>query len=173
MIPFMNSHLSVREATAADAPTLARLNFVVQSLHHDAYPNRFHEPDDVRVEQFYRQLLQPEGDRHGARARSWLCVDIEDEAVGYVLAMLRERPDNPFTKAIRWIELDQVAIVDEARGGGAGRLLVSVVIDWAQDLGVELLELSVWDFNEVARAFFGAMGAQPLWHRQQVNLEAT
>ena len=63
--------------------------------------------------------------------------------------------------------------MDEARGGSAGRLLASVVIDWAQDLGVELIELSVWDFNEGARAFFGAMGAQPLWHRQQVNLEAT
>ena len=172
MIPFMNSHLSVREATAADAPTLARLNSVVQSLHHDAYPNRFHEPNEVRVEPFYRQLLQPEGNPKGARARSWLCVDIEDEAVGYVLAVLRERPDNPFTKAIRWIELDQVAIVDEACGGGAGRLLASVVIDWAQDLGIELLELSVWDFNEGARAFFGAIGAQPLWHRQQVKLEA-
>ena len=45
-------------------------------------------------------------------------------------------------------ELDQIAVVDEACGGGAGRLLASVVIDWAQDLGVELIELSVWDFNE-------------------------
>ncbi len=172
MIPLVISHLSVREATAADAPTLARLNTVVQRLHHDAYPNRFHEPNEARVEPFYRQLLQPEGNPKGARARSWLCVDVADEAVGYVLAVLRERPDNPFTKAIRWIELDQVAIVDEARGGGAGRLLASVVIDWAQDLGIELLELSVWDFNEGARAFFGAIGAQPLWHRQQVKLEA-
>ncbi len=93
-------------------------------------------------------------------------------SVGTEPRLVRERPDNPFTKPIRWIELDQIAIVDEARGGGAGRLLASVVIDWAQALGVELLELSVWDFNEGARAFFGAMGAQPLWHRQQVKVEA-
>ena len=167
----MDSQISVREATAADAPTLARLNSVVQRLHHDAYPNRFHEPDEVRVEAFYRQLLWLEGDSKDAGARSWLCVDRTDEAVGYVLAVLRERPDNPFTKAIRWIELDQVAVVDEARDGGAGRLLASVVIGWAQALGVELLELSVWDFNEGARAFFGAIGTEPLWHRRELNLE--
>lgn len=126
----------------------------------------------MRVEPFYRQMLQPERQPTGAGARAWLCVDGTDEAVGYALAVLRERPDSPFTKAVRCVELDQVAIVDDARRSGAGQLLASVVIDWARDLGVELLELSVWDFNEGARAFFDAMGAQPLWHRQQVQLDA-
>lgn len=171
MILGMGSQLTVREASAADAPTLARLNAVVQRLHHDAYPHRFHEPDEMRVEPFYRELLEVKAGSMGRRARSWLCVDASDDAMGYVLALVRDRADNPFTRAQRCIELDQIAIVDEERGVGTGRLLASAVIEWARELGVEEVELSVWDFNEGAQAFFAALGAEPLWHRRSVRLD--
>lgn len=167
----MGSQLTVREASAADAATLARLNAVVQGLHHDAYPDRFYEPDETRVAPFYRALLEGMTGSAVPLARAWLCVDATDEAMGYVLALVRDRHDNPFTRAHRCIELDQIAIVDEERGAGAGRLLAAVVIDWARELGVEEVELSVWDFNEGARAFFASLGAEPLWCRRSVRLD--
>jgi len=162
--------LTVREANLDDAATIARLSNVVQGLHYGAFPERFHEPDQARVEQVYRQMLASNGTAATAQTRAWLGVDDNDEAVGYVLAVLRERPENAFTKAIRWIELDQISVLDDARGLGAGRLLAASVVEWAQGSGVELLELSVWDFNEGARAFFSSLGFEPLWHRQSLRL---
>jgi hypothetical protein len=99
--------LVVRSAGASDAPTIARLDAVVQGLHHEAFPDRFLEPDATRVEPVYRNALDGDGPPSAATCRAWLCVDDNDDAVGYVLAVLHERPENPFTKAHRWIELDR------------------------------------------------------------------
>lgn len=105
---------ALRRAVASDAPALARLNTVVQRLHFEAFPDRFHEPDERRTEPFFRQVLSADG----APNRAWLCVNEVGDAVGYVLALLRERPSNPFTKASRWVELDQIAILDNWRSLG-------------------------------------------------------
>lgn len=166
----MGSPLTIREADYQDAATMARLNRVVQALHHDAFPNRFHAPDEARVEAIYRHMLASNEDPSTPSSKAWLCVDENDEAFGYVLAVLSERPETPFTQAIRWVELDQIAVVEGARRSGAGRLLAGTVVEWAMDLGVELLELSVWDFNEGARSFFDSLGFEPLWRRQGLKL---
>jgi diamine N-acetyltransferase len=165
----VDSPLVVREANSGDAATIARLNDVVQALHYEAFPDRFNEPGGALVEPAFLRMLKPLGASQ-PETKAWVCVDQHDEAIGYVLAVLRERPANPFTKAARWIELDQICVLDEARGLGAGRLLATSVVDWARDRGVELLELSVWDFNAGARAFFDSLGFTPLWRRQALRL---
>lgn len=150
---------------------MARLNEVVQALHHEAFPDRFNEPGNALVEPAFRRMLEPSG-ANQAETKAWLCVDQDDEALGYVVAVLRESPVNPFTKAVRWIELDQICVLDEARGLGAGRLLAARVLAWAQDRGILRVELSVWDFNAGARAFFDSLGFKPLWRREAVQLAA-
>ncbi len=101
-----------------------------------------------------------------------LCEDANDGVVGYVLALLRERADNPFTKAFRCVELDQIAVLDVARGLGAGRLLFGRVVEWAEGLNVDVVELSVWDFNTGSTGFFDSIGFTSLSHRQAFHLPA-
>jgi GNAT superfamily N-acetyltransferase len=167
------SRLVVRAAGPEDAATIAHLNNIVQAPHYEALPERFHEPDERRVESVFRQLLASDGQAPAGPAKAWLCVDDDDVAVGYVMAVLRERPENPFTKAMRCIELDQIAVLDDARRDGAGRLLVRTVIEWARHSGVDVVELSVWDFNEGAQAFFASLGFEPLSRRQCLSLPPT
>jgi GNAT superfamily N-acetyltransferase len=162
--------LTVREAKLEDAATIARLNEVVQRLHFEAHPDRFHEPNASSVEPVYREMLALNATSESPSSRAWLCEDVNDGVVGYVLAFVRERADNPFTKAFRCVELDQIAVLEEARGRGAGRLLLGPVVEWAQSLKVDVIELSVWDFNDRSREFFDSIGFASLAHRKAIHL---
>ncbi|MGD9797768.1 MAG: GNAT family N-acetyltransferase [Acidimicrobiia bacterium] len=143
---------------------------IVQGIHAAAHPDRFLVPDAQRVEPVFREWLEPGHARDWlpgqAETRGWLCESAEREAVGYVIAVSRERPETPFTSPQRWVELDQIAVRDDHRAAGAGRSLVLAVVEWARELGVDTLELTVWEFNQTAQSFFAGLGFQVIQRRQ-------
>lgn len=145
----------IRRATPDDIPTLTRLNRVVQALHHEAHPERFKPPSDD-LGGFYRSRFED-----GAFA--WV-AERDGEAIGYVLALVRERAENPFCYGLRWVELDQIAVHPDARRNGVGLSLVGAVLRHAESLGLHV-ELGVWAFNARAQAAFTRAGFQALNRR--------
>lgn len=74
---------------------------------------------------------------------------------GSDVGMVRGAPDH--TRAdIGW--LISMWIAPEARGQGAGDLLIGVVIEWARDSGLRQLMLDVGDSNEPAIGLYRRMG---------------
>lgn len=158
----MANDLSVRVATADDAAVVAELNGTVQALHHRNRPDRFPAPDAAGVARNFERWLGPDDrppPRPGASAtRGWICEDGTGRAVGYAIAILTRREATPFTSAASWVELDQIAVREDCRGSGAGRALAAAVVAWAAELDVAEVELTVWEFNATARAFFASLG---------------
>lgn len=153
--------MKVREATPADAPVVARLNAVVQRLHHEAHPDRFCPPHEKATTPLFRDWLSGADQRWlpgTAVTKAWLCEDDRGEPLGYVLAVHRETPVSPFKPAMSWIQLDQIAVREDTRRCGIGNALVGAVEHWAHSLHVDTIELSVGEFNEGARRFFSALG---------------
>lgn len=105
-----------------------------------------------------------------SETKGWMCESETGEAIGYVVAVYFERPESPFTAAGRWVELDQIAVREDARALGAGRMLAFAVVAWAREVGVDTLELSVWEFNATAQAFFVGLGFEPLHQRHAWRL---
>ncbi|MGI9598111.1 MAG: GNAT family N-acetyltransferase [Acidimicrobiales bacterium] len=64
-----------------------------------------------------------------------------------------------------FVELDQVVVVPTARREGVGRSLCTAVLDWAQAMGVDRVELSTWAFNEAAYRVFEGLGFAPTVRR--------
>lgn len=95
-----------------------------------------------------------------------VCEATDGTAVGYVIAVNRERSESPFTSRQQWVELDQIAVREDHRASGAGRLLALAVVEWAKGLGVDTLELTVWEFNQTAQAFFAGLGFELIHQRQ-------
>ncbi len=162
----------VREATENDAATLARLNRVVQGLHHEVHPDRFPAPDETETTPIFRGWLSGADDRAWlpgtSITKAWLCEDGRGEALGYAVGVHRETPGSAFKHPLTWVQLDQIAVRDDARRRGVGQALVSAVEEWAQSLGIETIELSVGEFNRGARRFFATLGFVPL-SRQMVR----
>ena len=58
----------------------------------------------------------------------------------------------------RFVELDQIAVLPEYRQSGVGHALAQCVFAYAHEVGATEIELTTWDFNGTARAFFANLG---------------
>jgi GNAT superfamily N-acetyltransferase len=147
--------VQIRKATESDARSLAELNVVVQELHFGEEPGRFKPPDAASFEPVVRDWLRRPD------MTAFIAEDERGASVGYVLAVLHERPDHPLVYGRRFVELDQIAVLPDYRRCGVGRLLASCVMAFARQQGVSDVELATWEFNEGAHSFFAKLGFIP------------
>jgi GNAT superfamily N-acetyltransferase len=76
------------------------------------------------------------------------------EALGCIVCKSMERTENPFTYSIRYLLVDQISILPNARGRGVGTALMKKAEALARELDVQKIQLDSWDFNIKAHAFF-------------------
>jgi GNAT superfamily N-acetyltransferase len=71
------------------------------------------------------------------------------------------RPDDPFRRARRWCEIDQIAVDPAWRRRRVGRSLMQAALDEAHARGYLQVELSSWAFNADAHVMFRRLGVEP------------
>ena len=146
--------MSVRKATSEDALLLSDLSRDVQSLHAQNYAGIFkipHSPD-FAISFFNEMLAEP--------AVSIFIAEENGEAIGYILCKLIERPENPFTFAMRFLLVEHISVRPAARGRGVGTALIKRAEMLAKELAAERIQLDSWDFNANAHSFFERLGFQ-------------
>lgn len=146
--------MKVRRAVVGDEQTLAALNRFVHDMHHARRPDYYKATRVDDVAAWFRERLE-----HPLPA-AWIAEE-GGAAVGYVLALFFDRPDNPFRQARRWCEIDQIAVDPAWRRRGVGRLLMRAALDEARARGLSDVELSSWAFNTDAHALFRSFGFVP------------
>ena len=155
----------IRTADIGDAKVLATLNAFVQDVHVQHRPDQFKETSDSELEAWYTSLLEK------PTTRAWI-AEAEGRPVGYVLALTRDTPENLFTKARIWLEVDQLAVDPNCRRQGVGRSLVFHAIAYAKKEGIGRIEATSWSFNQEAHNLFGQLGFAPKIARFELNLAA-
>ena len=146
--------MSIRRAGPGDAETLASLNRFVHDTHLARRPDYFMPPRGDAVSTWFReQLTRPS-------AAAWIAQE-RGSAVGYVLVFFHERAENPFRRARRWCEIDQIAVDPARRRRGIGAALVKVALEEASARGLHDVELSSWAFNDEAHAMFRQLDFEP------------
>ncbi|RPI52290.1 MAG: GNAT family N-acetyltransferase, partial [Acidobacteria bacterium] len=123
-------------------------------LHVQSRPDHFRQTQVPELAKWYKSLLEK------PTARIWIAEE-QDEAVGYVLAMFQRLPENPFTRARAWCEIDQIAVESNHRRRGIGRALVLRAIAEARAEGIQRVEASCWSFNDQAHEVFRRLGFAP------------
>ena len=58
--------------------------------------------------------------------------------------------------------IDNVAVAEDAAGGGVGTGLVGAIHSWAKDRGISDIWLHVWEFNEAAKRMYEKLGYSTL-----------
>jgi ribosomal protein S18 acetylase RimI-like enzyme len=162
----MSGPVAVRRAAPVDAAVLAGLNHHAQSLHHERVPEWFPPPGDPDVTDLLRQWLRGPG-------AAGFVAEIDGSAVGYALAAVHHRPATPLTAEGTWIDLDQIAVVPEARRRGVARALCAQVIAHAEELGIDEIQLNVWAFNDQAQALFTSLGFETRSMRLSLNTRSS
>jgi ribosomal protein S18 acetylase RimI-like enzyme len=158
----MNS--AVRRASEADAEVLSLLNADVQSLHASAMPERFKPlgPDTFPVT-VARTLL--------ANSSNLVFIaEVDSEPAGYAYAEVVHLPESSLRHAWDEVHLHHISVRPVYRRKGVASALLDSVRVAAGEIGISIVTLQVWSFNEDAQAFFRRQGFTPymarLWNRR-------
>lgn len=155
--------MEIRRATREDIPALAHLRPYVHALHVTAHPNHFKPVTPAAATRDVESLL----DRDNVHI---FLASVDAEPVGYLVAFILQRPDSELLHAKRLLYIDQIAGKDQYRGCGYGAKLLDAAQQLARELGLSLIELEVWTFNENAKQFFLARGFTTLRERMSLEL---
>lgn len=143
--------MSIRIQETTDYSLLAELNEPVQMLHYSLYPDVFKPYDRSAVETFFVSLFREK--EVGA-----FLAKRNETVMGYVIAIITDLPENPFQHARRYVELDQLLVLEDHRQQGVGKELLDAVVAFAREHGINRIQLNHWTMNAEARSFFNANG---------------
>jgi len=145
---------NIRPAAIGDEALLAGLNAFVQELHLGRRPDQFRPTQSAELATWYRSLLE------NATSRIWIAEE-DGLPVGYLLAIFHEAPENPFARARRWCEIDQLAVDPTRHRRGIARALILHAASWAETEGIPYIEAVSWSFNDGAHEMFRRLGFVP------------
>jgi ribosomal protein S18 acetylase RimI-like enzyme len=156
--------VEIRATSLEDAGAISALNMDVQQLHADAYPWRFKPPGPRTFTAMdVKELLSR------PHYFDLLAVD-EGTPIGYLVVEIVRRPETARQFAHELIYIHEISVRAGARRKGIGRALLDAAKTHGHSLGISLLALDIWSFNEGALRFFQKNGLAPfnvrLWNRE-------
>ena len=154
--------ISVRPAAEADIPFILPILVEIEGQHVDALPRVFRpNPHSERVKML--------GEIMADQSSALLVAEQHGEVVGYINLAVKEVEDNAVLVPRRYVKIRDLAVSKKHHRSGAGSALMQAAERWARERGVDTLELSVWEFNRGALAFYQEMGystaAREMWKR--------
>jgi ribosomal protein S18 acetylase RimI-like enzyme len=139
----------------------------VDVLHRSALPDVFQPPGEQPPENRDATVFAPKtggvpvflaASSLGSPDSALLVAEHEGRVVGAVLVAVRETLPAPTLVARRLAMLDSIAVKQEFRRSGIGRALMAGAAQWAREQGASQIELSVYEFNRPALAFYRKLG---------------
>jgi ribosomal protein S18 acetylase RimI-like enzyme len=150
---------SIRQATEKDYAGLNALLEEIDEHHRKALPQVFRKPDGpARTRDFLSGAL---ADQNAVI----FVAEIQAQIIGLVYAYVRSIPDIPIRVPCRAGEIDMIVVAQKYRRCGVGKALMETVHQWADQMKLDRLELSVWAFNEGARDFYRELDYEPAFIR--------
>jgi GNAT superfamily N-acetyltransferase len=131
----------------------------VQRLHAEHHPGIFKMPaGEGFADAFFAEMLADS-------AIKIFIAEEDDQAVGYMVCKLIERPENPFNFSMRYLLVDQISVRPQFRRKRVGEALLAQADALARQLDVKRIQLDSWDFNLDAHTFFEQMGFRKVGFR--------
>jgi ribosomal protein S18 acetylase RimI-like enzyme len=158
------SDYQIRQAMPSDLDGVYAVFKLADKLHRDAHPEVFREPENPNDVKDY--LLSAIRDAETVV----FIAEVQDEIAGAVLAGVRHSPEISLLVQQTYLSVENLVVAEKYRGQGIGKALIAQVHHWAQALEIKYIQLTVWDFNQGAIAFYEKLGYQMLHHRMRKEL---
>jgi ribosomal protein S18 acetylase RimI-like enzyme len=143
---------TIREATAADAACISRLNIDVQKLHADALPHLFKQPSATTFPP--AAVVELMAEPHNI----FFLAEVDGAAVGYVWVEIRRRPEDAAQFARNSVLIHHISVTPAHQGHGHGDRLMVAVKALAKAGDITTVVLDTWSFNTEAHRFFERQG---------------
>jgi len=157
--------ITLRQATEQDYTTYCNLLNEINDQHCAVLPGIFQKPSGVIFEREYFISLLANADL------AIFLAETEGQAAGFVHVLVREAPNYPLLVPRRFGIIDTLVVSTAFRRGGVGKALMRKAEEWAASRGATAVELNVYEFNQVAQAFYRRMGYTTLSRRMSKPLK--
>lgn len=157
------SGMEIKIVHTQEADVLARLNEDVQSLHTRLYPNVFKPYNKEAIEKALQEMLDLEN------CIAYLALN-GDLPLGYMLAFIDHKPENPFTYERYDLYIDQVVVKEAFRGKGVAVKLMNEAKKFAERMGMHRIHLDHWKYNDTAQLAFEKMGFEAFKYQMELRL---
>jgi diamine N-acetyltransferase len=150
---------TIRSAVPADYAALVPIDEEVHALHAAAFPSIFRPVGEGSSlpRSFFDDLLA--GDES-----TILVAEVEGAVAGFAIVEVFDAPPFEVLVPRRSVHIGSMAVAASRRRQGIGRALVEAAIEYGRTHGAGSLELTVWEWNTEAQAFYQRLGLAPL-HR--------
>ncbi|MCA1011599.1 GNAT family N-acetyltransferase [Halobacillus halophilus] len=143
--------ISIREAEQNDYGSLLPLFKEVHEFHVYKRPDLYKENSTpVGQEYFENQLMD-------SMQHIFVAV-LDNEIVGVIVTKEEEVTENSFVKARKLLVINSLCVAEKHRKIGIGKKLTRYVFDLGKTLGVDSLELGVYEKNTSAIEFYRSLG---------------
>ena len=143
---------SIREAAEKDYAGMNALFEEIDEYHRKALPQIFRNPEGpARTREFISGAI---ADQNAVI----FIAEMRNEIIGLAYAYVRTIPELAIRIPCRAGEVDQIIVHEKYRRCGIGKALMERIDQWAGQMKLDRLELSVWNFNEPARGFYRRLG---------------
>jgi ribosomal protein S18 acetylase RimI-like enzyme len=144
--------LTIRTATIDDYQGIALVFDEIDLLHRRGAPHVFRAPPGRALDRthFEAVLTDPEMD--------WIVAERGGEIVGFLSVHMLHAADRPVLVPRHFVEVESLAVRADHQRAGVGRTLMAAAERWAAERGLSEIELSVWEFNQSALAFYEELG---------------
>jgi ribosomal protein S18 acetylase RimI-like enzyme len=156
--------ITIRPAKARDYDELCQVIEQVDRLHRENLPHLFQQPaGPVRDPDYLLGVLvDPD---HGL-----FVAEAGGRITGFVHAIIRDTPAIPIVVPRRLAIVDNLCVREGVRRAGIGQALMQRAQTWAQAQGAGEIELTVYEFNEPAIAFYQSLGYKTVSRRMTFPL---
>lgn len=155
--------VTIRLATKEDYAALLPIGLETQEKHADAHPEIFQSGVAGLPEDYYLEHIDSE-------TQAIYVAEIAGNIVGYVLIEVKDNSYLDILLPRRLVYITDIAVLKTHQRQGIGHLLFQQSIEWAKDKGAASLDLTVWEFNQDAIAFYERHGMQTLTRQMTLPL---
>jgi ribosomal protein S18 acetylase RimI-like enzyme len=154
----------IREAVPSDLDGVFAVFTLADKLHRDAHPEVFRKPENPDdVKDYLLSAIQE------IEAVVFV-AEVQEEIVGAILAWQRQSAEISLLVKQIYLSVENLVVAENWRGQGIGQALMAQVHCWAQEQKIKYIQLTVWEFNQGAIAFYEKLGYQMLHHRMRKEL---
>ena len=148
--------MAVKRAEIKDIPRLEEILYQVHDVHAKARPDLFIPGKKKYTADELKALIESDD------TIIFVCTDDDGVIMGYAFCMDKTYEGNHSTNPDKMLYIDDLCVDEKFRGNHVGRILCEHVKEYAKEKEYRRITLNVWEFNTGARAFYDALGFEPL-----------
>lgn len=156
--------IKVRKAEEKDAPKIAEMLISIGALHHNGRPDIYKANLQKYNEKDVLRILEDEN------APIFVAADEEDKVAGYAFCVIKTVENSNALVDRKFLYIDDFCVDEKYRKRHVGQTLMQAVTEEAKKMGIDTIELNVWEFNESAVKFYEKCGFTTQKREMEIKL---